>query len=190
MPIQSICVYCGSSAGKSTGWISSAFDFGALLARHDIRLIYGGGAVGLMGAVADGALSEGGTVIGVIPKALMDKELGHPKLHELHVVSTMHERKLKMAELADAFVSLPGGIGTLEELFETFTWKQLSFHEKPCSILNVEGFYDGLLHFLQHTVQAGYLKQDHLDDLIVERQPDRLIERLQSSRHRRLDKWM
>lgn len=189
MQIRSVCVYCGSSEGTLSSWKTSAHAFGMLLAERGIRLVYGGGAVGLMGAVADGALAAGGSVVGVIPSALMEKELGHPGLTELHVVSNMHERKLKMADLADAFVSLPGGIGTLEELFETFTWKQLSFHEKPCSILNLEGYYDSLMLFLKHAVESGYLKPGHLADLIVETEPKQLLERLANAPHRPLSKW-
>jgi len=189
MEIKAICVYCGSSSGKNPIWRETAYEFGKLLAKNGIKLVYGGGSVGLMGAVADGALSEGGQVVGVIPEALKVKELDHKKITTLHVVNDMHDRKMMMANFADAFVTLPGGIGTLEELFEVYTWKQLSFHRKPCSILNIAGYYDHLLAFLAHSVDSGYLKQSHMDDLIIETDITLLLERLKSASHTDLGKW-
>ena len=189
MQIQSICVYCGSSAGTNPNWKHTAFEFGKLLAANNIRLVYGGGSVGLMGAVADGVLTNNGNVVGVIPEALKAMEVDHKGISTMHVVSNMHERKMMMAELSDAFVSLPGGIGTLEELFETFTWKQLSFHTKPCAILNIDGYYDDLISFLDHSVQSGFLRQSHLEDLIIETDANSLLERLRLARHIPREKW-
>ncbi len=189
MKISSVCVYCGSSDGTNPLWKSTAFSFGKFLASNKIKLVYGGGSVGLMGAVADGVLSKGGAVIGVIPEALKNHELDHKRATEMHVVENMHQRKQMMADLSDAFVSLPGGIGTLEELFETFTWKQLSFHQKPCSILNIDGYYDDLIRFLEHSVRSGYLKKEHLDDLIVETDEKLLLQKLQNASHKPINKW-
>jgi uncharacterized protein (TIGR00730 family) len=157
MPSFSLCVYCGSRGTEHPSYVQAAADVGRLLARQGGRLIYGGGGVGLMGVVADAALAEGGEVIGVIPQQLMDREVGHPGLTRLHVVQTMHERKRLMAEQADAFLALPGGIGTFEELFEVWTWRQLGYHDKPVGLLNVQGYYDGLLDFLSHARAQGFL---------------------------------
>src|SRR5438876_640209 len=146
--IQSICVFCASSTGRDPAFAASARSFGALLACEGITLVYGGGHVGLMGALADACVGAGGRVVGVIPCALWDREVGHRGLSELHVVETMHERKAKMASLADAFVALPGGLGTLEEIFEVWTWGQLGIHTKPCAFFDVDGYYAPLLAFL------------------------------------------
>lgn len=189
MKLNSVCVYCGSSEGTNPVWKSTAFEFGSLLAEKGITLVYGGGSVGLMGAVADGALSKNGKVIGVIPEALKSLELDHKSISDLHVVNDMHERKMAMANLSDAFVALPGGIGTLEELFEAFTWKQLSFHQKPCSVLNIDGYYDHMISFLQHSVTSGFLKQSHLDDLIIATEMQKLLQTLQSAEHTPREKW-
>ena len=142
-----LCVFCGSSHGANPAYAEAAKNVGSELARRGIGLVYGGGNVGLMGVVADAVLAGGGEVVGVIPEALMAKELGHRSIQDLRVVKTMHERKAMMAELADGFIALPGGIGTFEEFFEIVTWAQLGFHSKPCALLNVNGFYDPLLHF-------------------------------------------
>jgi uncharacterized protein (TIGR00730 family) len=184
MTLNSLCVYCGSSPGKNPEFMEAAHDFGATLAGQGITTIYGGGDVGLMGAVAKGALQAGGRVIGVIPQDLMDEELGNPGLTELHVVDSMHERKTKMAELSDAFVALPGGIGTMEELFEVFTWTQLSIHLKPCALLNLAGFYDLLAQFLRQMVEQHFLKPESLESLLVDDDPENLLERLASWEHR------
>ncbi|AKJ28489.1 TIGR00730 family Rossman fold protein [Caldimonas brevitalea] len=153
----SVCVYCGSRPGGSPSYEQAARDVGSEIGRRGWRLVYGGGRAGLMGIVADATLAAGGTVVGVIPQALLDRELAHRGLTELHVVQTMHQRKQMMAERADSFVALPGGIGTFEELFEVWTWRQLGYHDKPLGLLNIGGYYDGLLRFLQHAVDEGFV---------------------------------
>ena len=160
--MHAICVYCGSRMGRFPAYREIAVALGTLLAQRNITLIYGGGNIGLMGVLADAAMASGGHVIGVIPKGLMDKEVGHRNVSELIVVTDMHERKLKMASLADAFIALPGGIGTLEELFEVFTWLQLGFHGKPVGLLDTAGYYQKLLHFLNHMRDEGFLRADQL----------------------------
>jgi uncharacterized protein (TIGR00730 family) len=161
-----------------------------MLAERSIRLVYGGGNVGLMGAVANGALSKGGHVIGVMPKRLIEKEVQHRGLTELYSVSSMHERKMKMADLADGFVALPGGVGTLEEILEVFTWTQLGFHEKPCGLLNIEEFYTPLLDFLRRVVDQRFIKAEHLANLLVEIDQERLLSRLEAYKHVVIDKWV
>ena len=141
-------------------------------------MVYGGGGVGLMGVLADAVLAEGGEIIGVIPRALVDREIAHRDVADMRVVGSMHERKALMAELADAFIALPGGLGTLEELFEVYTWAQLGLHRKPCALLNVEGYYDGIAGFLANAVEERFLRQEHREMLMVEREPRALIERL------------
>lgn len=173
-----ICVFCGSSAGRRPSYRAAASDFGERLAERKLGVVYGGASVGLMGAVADGARARGGEVIGVIPKALFKHEVAHQGLADLRVVDSMHARKALMAELSDAFVALPGGIGTLEELFEIWTWTQLGLHQKACGLLDVDGYYAGLEAFLDHSVDEGFLRPEHRALLIVEREPDALIERL------------
>lgn len=188
--ISSLCVYCGSSPGQDPAFLKTATTLGVYLAESGIRLVYGGGNVGLMGAVADGALSAGGEVFGVIPEGLAEKELAHPGLTELHTVSSMHERKTMMAELSDAFLALPGGIGTMEEIFEVFTWTQLGFHSKPCGFLNVAGYYDDLFSFLQCMVDQRFLKQEHLDILLTGEDHITLISRLAEVDIETFDKWI
>jgi uncharacterized protein (TIGR00730 family) len=160
------------------------------LARSGIGLVYGGGNVGLMGSVADGALSQNGEVIGVIPKSLMEKELGHGGVTELHVVTSMHERKQMMVDLSDGFIALPGGFGTLDELFETLTWLQLSFHDKPVGLLNVGGFFDGLIEFIDHMSRSGFLKPEHARCVLVENDPTQLLAAMESFRPPDLGKWI
>jgi uncharacterized protein (TIGR00730 family) len=160
------------------------------LAHSGIGLVYGGGNVGLMGAVADGALSQNGEVIGVIPKSLMEKELGHGGVTELHVVTSMHERKQMMVDLSDGFIALPGGFGTLDELFETLTWLQLSFHDKPVGLLNVGGFFDGLIEFIDHMSRSGFLKPEHARCVLVENDPIQLLAAMESFRPPDLGKWI
>jgi uncharacterized protein (TIGR00730 family) len=189
MHITSICVYCGSSFGSDPAYRKAAYEFGKTLAEHSITLVYGGGMVGLMGALADGSLDAGGNVTGVIPKDLSDKELGHKGISNLIIVPNMHERKKQMANLADAFVAMPGGIGTMEELFEVYTWKQLNFHKKPCAILNINGYYDTLIRFLEESVDSGFLKQVHLDALIVETDAETLLDRILTDTHVTDVKW-
>ena len=187
--MKRVCVYCGSSSGAKPVHREAAEKLGALLASCGTGVVYGGGNVGLMGALADGALRAEGEVIGVIPTALMDKELGHTGVTKLHVVASMHERKQLMVDLSDGFIALPGGVGTLEELFETFTWLQLGFHAKPVGILNVAGFYDHLLAFLRHATEENFLRVAHLDALLVESEAAALLGRMDRFRAPALGKW-
>lgn len=175
--INSICIYCGSSPGRIEAYGTAAQALAAALVSRNIRLIYGGAGIGIMGMVADQVLKLGGQAIGVIPKALAHKEVAHPNLTELHVTQSMHERKMLMAELADGFIALPGGIGTLEELFEIWTWAQLGFHQKPCGLLNVAGYYDALISFLDHVAAEQFVKPHHRAMLMVEADPQLLLDR-------------
>ncbi|WP_343597943.1 TIGR00730 family Rossman fold protein [Acinetobacter sp.] len=177
--MKSIAIFCGSKAGNQAIFIHTAQCVGQVLAKKGITLVYGGGRSGLMGTVADSALQAGGRVIGVIPTALVDKELAHPNLTELHVVRNMHERKTKMSELADGFIALPGGAGTLEEIFEQWTWAQLGIHAKPCGFLNVNGFYDPLLQMIQRTVDTGFTQSRFADALQVSDQIEGLVEKFE-----------
>jgi len=156
-PAFSICVYCGSRPGSDPAYADAARKTGEWIAQHQGQLVYGGGRGGLMGIVADAALKAGGRVVGIIPKALVEKEWAHTDCTELHIVDNMHDRKRMMAERADAFIALPGGIGTFEELFEVWTWRQLAYHNKPLGLLNTQGYYDGLLQFLDTAVDKGFL---------------------------------
>ena len=165
--MKSIAIFCGSALGTDPIYLKMAQLVGQTLAQHQITLVYGGGRSGLMGMVADSALQAGGKVIGVIPKQLVDRELAHPDLTELHIVENMHERKTQMSELADGFIAIPGGAGTLEEIFEQWTWAQLGIHQKPCAFLNVDGFYDDLLKFIQTTVDKGFTHQRFSSGLVV-----------------------
>ena len=174
----SVCVYCGSRPGADAAYAEAARQTGLLIGQLGWQLVYGGGKVGLMGIVANAVLEAGGRVVGVIPRKLMEREVGHGGLSEIHIVETMHQRKQLMAERADAFLALPGGIGTLEELFEVWTWRQIGYHDQPIGLLNVNGFYGGLLAFLAHTVQAGFLERTQLDGLHIETDPARLLVRL------------
>lgn len=177
--LRAICVYCGASSGHALVHAEAAALLGEELARRNITLVYGGGRVGLMGVVADAVMRMGGEVIGVIPKALMDTEVGHEHISRLVVVKDMHERKALMADYADAFIALPGGLGTLEELFETLTWSQLGFHEKPIGLLNVSGFYDGLVEFIAHQVREGFVRPEHEKLLLKAGEVPALMEQLQ-----------
>ena len=188
--MKAICVYCGSSTGLLAKYAEGARQLAAQLVANQLALVYGGGNVGLMGILADEVLRLGGQVTGVIPQALLDKEVGHKGLSQLHVVRNMHERKAMMAELSDGFIAMPGGIGTLEELFEVFTWSQLGFHEKPLGLLNVNGFYDGLMEFLQHTVAQGFLRPVHLEILFKESDPAALLQKFRDYRPVHLKKWL
>jgi uncharacterized protein (TIGR00730 family) len=172
----SLCVYCGSRLGDREAYAEAAWQVGTEIGRRGWQLVYGGGRAGLMGRVADAALAAGAPVIGVIPQSLMDREVGHAGLSELHVVQTMHERKLLMAERSDAFLALPGGIGTFEELFEVWTWRQLGYHDKPVGLLNVDGYYDALLGFLEQTVTQGFVAPPQRALLHVEADPVRLLD--------------
>lgn len=175
--INSICVYCGSSSGRLEAYTSAAVSLAESLVKRNIKLVYGGASIGIMGMVADQVLKLGGHAIGVVPKALAHKEIAHAHLTELHLTESMHERKMLMAELSDGFIALPGGIGTLEELFEIWTWAQLGFHNKPCGLLNIEAYYDSLIQFLDHVVAEQFAKEHHRAMLMVETNPDALIER-------------
>lgn len=177
-PAFSICVYCGSRTGTDPAHAQAARDIGRVIGERGWQLVYGGGKVGLMGIVADAVLAHGGRVVGVIPRMLMDREVGHADLQELHVVDTMHQRKQMMAERVQAFVALPGGIGTLEELFEVWTWRQIGYHARPIGLLNVGGYYDALLGFLRHTVEQGFLGAAQHEVLQVSTDPAELVERL------------
>jgi len=172
----SLCVYCGSRAGDNAAYEAAATAVGTAIGRRGWRLVYGGGRAGLMGRVADAALAAGAPVLGVIPRSLMDREVGHRGLTELHVVETMHERKLMMAEHSDAFIALPGGIGTFEELFEVWTWRQLGYHDKPVGLLNVDGYYDALLDFMRQTVAHGFVSDVQHALLQVQTQPEALLD--------------
>ena len=188
--LKRICVFCGSSPGRDPEYLAAAGALGRGLAQRGIGLVYGGASVGLMGAVADAARAAGGEVIGVIPQALVDREVAHHGLSDLRVVGSMHQRKAHMAELSDAFVALPGGIGTLEELFEIWTWSQLGDHAKPCAVINVRGYYDALLGFLDHSVTEGFLRSAHRELLIVAPTPDALFPALDAWRPPATNKWI
>jgi len=171
-----ICVYCGSRPGNRPEYLEAARRLGGLLAERRIGLVYGGASVGMMGAVADAALKGGGEVIGVIPHALVQRELAHDHLTELRVVADMHERKALMAQLSDAMIALPGGFGTFEELFETITWSQLGIHRKAIGLLNVGGFYDGLLALVQHAIDEGFVPPEHRALILEAAEPDALLD--------------
>ena len=176
----SVCVYCGSRHGARTSYTAAARAIGTAIGERGWQLVYGGGKVGLMGEVADATLAAGGRVVGVIPESLQKLEVGHTGLTELHVVPTMHVRKQMMAERADAFIALPGGIGTLEELYEVWTWQQLGYHGKPIGLLNVDGYYDDLLRFMGHTVAEGFLSNQQQQVLRVATDPLTLLAGLAS----------
>jgi uncharacterized protein (TIGR00730 family) len=188
--VKRLCVFCGSSPGFDPAHAAMARNLGAKLATEGIGLVYGGGSIGLMGIVADAALAGGGEVIGVMPQALVDRELAHGGCSAFHVTRSMHERKAIMADLSDGFIALSGGIGTFEELFEVWTWGQLGDHAKPVSLLNVYGFYDPLVTFLDSVVDRGFLKAEHRDMLIVASDPDALLTRLAQYRPPPLGKWI
>ena len=179
--MRSICVFCGSSPGIRPEYLRVARDTGRLIAERQLTLVYGGGKVGLMGAVADSALAAGGRVVGIIPQMLMDREVGHPGLSELRVCTTMAERKLLMLELSDAFLSLPGGIGTLDELFEAWSWTQLGLHDKPSGLLNFQGYYDSLVQFLDLAVAEGFQRPRHRAALLVDTEVESLLDQLQAA---------
>ena len=188
--IKRLCVFCGSSLGDAPAYAAAARELGTTLARRGIGLVYGGASVGLMGAVADAALAAGGDVIGVIPEALVRKEVAHGGPVDLRIVGSMHERKALMAELSCGFVALPGGIGTLEELFEVWTWAQLGYHAKPCALLNVDGFYDPLIAFLDNVVERQFLKPPHRAMLIVSDASNDLLARLAAYEPPVVGKWI
>jgi uncharacterized protein (TIGR00730 family) len=185
-----ICVYAGSNPGADPAYGEAAADLARLLAQRGIGVVYGGAQVGLMGILADTALAAGGEVIGVMPQALIDREIGHTGLSEQHIVGSMHERKAKMAELSDGFIALPGGAGTLEELIEVYTWSQLGIHDKPMGVLNVNGYYDGLAALLDHAVREGFLRAEHRAAMHAEPTAEALLERFAGWRPTALGKWL
>jgi len=188
--MKSICVYCGSNFGTRDSYLEAAQSLCIEIAKREISLVYGGGNTGLMGAVADFTLAAGGKVIGVIPQALVDKEAAHTGLSDLRVVGSMHERKSLMADLSDAFIALPGGLGTLEEFCEVATWTQLGFHRKACGLLNIEGFYDRLLSFLDYATEEKFIRPEHRTIFISEDNPVKLINRLDEFELPTLPKWI
>ncbi|KAA0911130.1 TIGR00730 family Rossman fold protein [Pusillimonas sp. ANT_WB101] len=185
-----LCLFSGSSPGHLPIYAEAATRLGHVLADANIGLVYGGASVGLMGAAADAAQAHGGEVIGVIPRFLVEKEVAHNGLQDLRIVDSMHQRKALMAELSDGFIALPGGLGTLEELFEVWTWAQLGQHAKPCALLNINGFYDGLSTFLDHVVAEGFLKQAHRDMLIVENDVTTLLAAIENYQAPPVTKWI
>lgn len=188
--MKRICVYCGSSPGRLPDYTRAAEQLGSLMAENGLGLVYGGASVGIMGKVADAALANGAEVIGVIPSALATREVAHSGLSELHVVDSMHQRKAKMADLSDGFVALPGGWGTIEEIFEVLTWGQLGFHRKPCGLLNVAGYYDHLNAFLEHAIDEAFVKTDYRPMIMVENDPVRLLQNFRDYRAPRVKKWI
>jgi uncharacterized protein (TIGR00730 family) len=176
--MKRICVFCGSSAGVRPEYGAAARWLGATLARRGIGVVYGGASIGIMGAVADAVLAEGGEAIGVIPRSIVEREVAHSALTELHVVDTMHQRKAMMAELADAFLTLPGGLGTLEELFEVWTWGLLGIHDKPFGLLDVDGYFAPLIAFLDHATVQGFIREPHRAMVLVDENPELLLDRL------------
>lgn len=189
--MKSICIFCGSSWGHSKAFEEAAVFLSEEIAARGFKLVYGGASVGLMGACADAALAVGGEVIGILPNQLKRREIDHQGLTEIHFTDSMHERKAMMAELSDAFISLPGGIGTMDEMFEVWTWAMLGWHDKPSALMNVNGYYDDLLRFLDRTVTDGFVKQPHRDMLIVEEDAKILLDRLQNYEPpRNVAKWI
>lgn len=188
--LHRLCVYCGSSAGSRPAYAEAAAAFGQALAARDIGVVFGGGSVGMMGLVADAVLDAGGEAVGVIPHGLAAREVGHPGLTALHVVDTMHERKALMADLSDGFVALPGGLGTLEELMEVWTWAQLGIHRRPVGLLNVDGYYDGLLTFVNHAVREGFVRESHRALLLVADTPGALLDALEAYEPPDVPRWL
>lgn len=190
MTIQSICVFCGSSVGNLDVYAKSARELGRILAEGGYTVIYGGASVGLMGEVANAALDTGADVIGVLPRGLADKERAHHDLTELHVVESMHARKAKMEEISDAFIALPGGMGTLEEFAEIFTWAQLGLHGKPCGLLNISGFYDRLIEHFDHAESQGFLWPEHREIILNASSPDALLARFEAYEAPKVKQWI
>ena len=188
--MQSVCVFCGSSPGLDPAYTEAARSLGRTLAKANIRLVFGGGHVGLMGVVSNAAIEAGGEAIGVIPKFLVERELAHTGLTDLRIVGSMHERKAMMSDLSEGFITLPGGTGTLEEFFEILTWAQLGEHEKPCGLLNVAGYYDSLLTVFDQMVNRGFLSEPNRDLVLVESEPERLLQRLESYQPPKTAKWI
>lgn len=187
--MQRICVYCGSNSGDRPIYVEAAQDLAAVLVRHEYELVYGGSDKGVMGVLADAVLEKGGTVHGVIPKMLCEKELAHQNLTELHVVASMHERKTMMAALSDGFIAMPGGYGTLEEIIEIITWGQLKFHDKPCGLLNVDGYFDHLLTYLDHATTEGFLRVENRKMLLCDNTAAGLLRQIEVYAAPKVEKW-
>ena len=187
--MRRVCVYCGSSSGKRPEYATAARDLADVLVRHELELVYGGADKGIMGVLADAVLERGGKVHGVIPKMLTEKEIAHHGLTELHVVASMHERKTMMAALSDGFIALPGGYGTLEEIIEIITWGQLRFHDKPCCLLNVNGYFDHLLAYLDHASKEGFLRRENRNMLLVDSNPVGIIRKFERYTAPQVEKW-
>ena len=188
--MKRICVYCGSSYGKLPAYTEAAKALGHAMTEQGIGLVYGGASVGIMGVIADAVLEGGGEVLGVIPQAIADKEIAHTGLTELKVVANMHERKAMMAEDSDGFIALPGGLGTMEELFEVWTWAQLGFHQKPCGLMNIAGYYDHLTAFIEHAVDQEYVKSAHQQALLVAKDPKDMLEQMANYKATPGGKWI
>lgn len=188
--LASVCVFCGSNFGRQPAYREAAAAFGSEIARRGLKLVYGGADVGLMGVVADAALAAGGEVVGVIPQALVEKEIAHAGLTRLETVASMHERKARMAELSDAFVALPGGPGTLEEIFEVWTWGQLGFHAKPVGFLNVAGYFDALSAFFDHAVAESFVQAPHRNMLMIHRDASEMLDALATYSAPAVEKWV
>jgi len=187
--MRRICVYCGSNTGNRPEYAAAARELADVLIGHDLELVYGGADKGIMGILADAVLEQGGKVHGVIPKMLCEKEVAHDGLTELHVVASMHARKTMMAALSDGFIAMPGGFGTLEEIIEIVTWGQLRFHDKPCGLLNINGYFDHLLCFLDHARDQGFLRSANREMLLCDPDPARLIQQFERYAAPRVDKW-
>ncbi|MCA9030266.1 MAG: TIGR00730 family Rossman fold protein [Planctomycetaceae bacterium] len=188
--MKSLCVFCGSSTGSNPVFQQAAVRLAEEIVRREMRLVYGGGNIGLMGIVADAVLAGGGEVLGVIPHALARREVAHANLTELILVESMHERKARMAQMADGFIAMPGGFGTFEEFCEVLTWNQLGIHTKPCGLLNVEGFYDSLIALFDHARDQKFLRPQHRDIVVVDSAPDRLIDQMLAMKTTTVEKWL
>lgn len=186
--MKRICVFCGSSFGVNPLYVKSANDLGNIIAGKNICLVYGGARVGLMGEIASAVLKAKGEVIGVIPRDLSEKEVAHTGLTDLRIVGSMHERKSLMAELSDGFIALPGGFGTMEEILEVITWAQLDFHNKPCGLLNIDGYYDNLIKFLDHTVEEKFIEPEHREMILIDEDPAALLEKFENYKPPKVDK--
>ncbi len=188
--VKRICVYCGSNKGVSPTYGAAAVELARALVDNDLQLVFGGSCKGIMGVIADQVIALGGSAVGVLPRSLLMKEVAHEGLTEMHIVDTMHERKSLMSELSDGFIALPGGSGTLEEIVESFTWAQLQFHAKPCGLLNVDGYYDYLIAFLDNASTQGFIRPAHREMLQVEANAKTLLEKFADYRAPVLDKWI
>lgn len=188
--MKSVCVFCGSSVGKKPSYIEMARDLGRLIAAKNMALVYGGGNIGLMREIADAVLAEGGEVTGVMPGLIAEKEIVHQGVTHLHIVETMHERKALMAKLSDGFIAMPGGFGTIDEIFEVMTWNQLEIINKPTGLLNVDGYFDHLLKYIDHAVEERFVRSEHRSNLIVETNPETLLSKLMDHKPHRAEKWI